>query len=64
MAKNNYPQGGIDDINPASVQQMVSSLKELHDLGRPKTDEETKQGTVKANKNTCVSGDYGIFGRQ
>ena len=43
MAKNNYPQAGLDDIEPAAVQQIVSSLKELHELGRPQTDEETKQ---------------------
>ena len=43
MAKNNYPQSGLDDLEPAAVQQIVTSLKELHDLGRPQTDEETKQ---------------------
>lgn len=31
MAKNNYPQAGLDEIEPAAVQQIVSSLKELHD---------------------------------
>lgn len=40
MAKNNYPQSGLDEIDPGTVQQIVSSLKELHDLGRPKTDDE------------------------
>ena len=43
MAKNNYPQSGLDDLEPAAVQQIVTSLKDLHDLGRPQTDEETKQ---------------------
>ncbi len=43
MAKNNYPQAGLDDLEPVAVQQIVTSLKELHDLGRPQTDEETKQ---------------------
>lgn len=43
MGKNNYPQAGIDDIDPAAVQHIVSSLKELHDKGRPQTDEELKQ---------------------
>lgn len=42
MAKNNYPQAGLDDLEPEAVQQIVTSLKELHDLGRPQTDEETK----------------------
>lgn len=43
MGKNNYPQAGLDDLEPAAVQQIVSSLKELHDKGRPQTDEELKQ---------------------
>lgn len=43
MAKNNYPQAGLDEIEPAAVQQIVSSLKELHDKGRPKTDEEVEE---------------------
>ena len=43
MAKNNYPQAGLDDLEPAAIQQIVSSLKELHELGRPQTDEETKK---------------------
>lgn len=43
MSKNNYPQAGLDELEPIAVQQIVSSLKELHDLGRPQTDEETKQ---------------------
>lgn len=40
MARNNYPQAKLDNIEPAAVQQIVSSLKELHDMGRPQTDEE------------------------
>lgn len=40
MARNNYPQAGLDEIEPGTVQQIVTSLKELHDLGRPETDEE------------------------
>lgn len=43
MNKNNYPQAGLDAIEPVAVQQIVSSLKELHDMGKPETDEETKQ---------------------
>lgn len=43
MSKTNYPQAGLDTIEPAAVQQIVSSLKELHDMGKPETDEETKQ---------------------
>lgn len=40
MARNNYPQAGLDNMEPAAVQQIVASLRELHELGRPKTDEE------------------------
>lgn len=43
MARNNYPQAGLDELEPEAVQAIVSSLKDLHDLGRPQTDEETKQ---------------------
>lgn len=43
MAKNNYPQAGLEDIEPATVQKIVTSLKELHDLGKPTTDEETEK---------------------
>lgn len=43
MAKNNYPQAGLDDLEPAVVQQIVTSLKELHDMGKPSTDEDVEQ---------------------
>lgn len=43
MAKNNYPQGQLDDIEPGKVQEIVTSLKELHDRGKPQTDDEVKQ---------------------
>ena len=43
MGKRNYPQAGLDNMEPATVQEIVGSLKELYDLGRPQTDEETKQ---------------------
>lgn len=43
MAKNNYPQAGLDEIEPGAVQQIVTSLKELHDMGRPKTDAEVEE---------------------
>ena len=29
-------------MEPAAVQQIVASLRELHELGRPKTDEEVE----------------------
>lgn len=43
MAKNHYPQGQLDDLEPTTVQEIVSSLKQLHGKGKPKTDEEIKQ---------------------
>lgn len=43
MARNNYPQGQLEDIEPSTVQEIVASLKELHDRGKPQTDEEIKQ---------------------
>lgn len=43
MAKNNYPQGQLDGIEPEKVQELVTSLKQLHDRGKPETDEEKKQ---------------------
>lgn len=43
MKKNNYPQGALDEIEPAAVNKIVGSLRELYDKGRPKTDEEVEQ---------------------
>lgn len=43
MGRNNYPQAGLDDMQPEKVQEIVTSLKQLHDKGKPKTDEEIKQ---------------------
>ena len=43
MTKNNYPQSGLDDVPPAQVREIVSSLRELHDLGKPVTDAETEE---------------------
>lgn len=40
MARNNYPQAKLDEIEPAAVHQIVTSLKELYDMGKPETDEE------------------------
>lgn len=42
MSKNNYPQGQLDEINPVAVQQIVTSLKDLYDRGRPQTDAEVE----------------------
>ena len=43
MGRNSYPQGQIDDIEPSTVQELITSLKQLHDRGKPETDEEIKQ---------------------
>ena len=43
MSRNNYPQSNIDSMNPEKVQRIVNSLRELHDMGRPKTDQETER---------------------
>ncbi len=43
MGRNNYPQGQIDEIEPSTVQEIVKSLKQLHDRGKPQTDDEIKQ---------------------
>lgn len=43
MAKNRYPQGQIDDVEPSTVQEIVTSLKQLHDRGKPRTDTEIEQ---------------------
>ena len=43
MAKNNYPQSGLDDVPPAQVREIVSSLRQLHDLGKPQSDAETEE---------------------
>lgn len=42
MSKN-YPQAGLDDMEPGAVQQLVTSLKELHDMGKPQTDAEVEE---------------------
>lgn len=43
MAKNNYLQSNIEEIEPSSVREIVTSLKDLHDRGKPKSDEEIRQ---------------------
>ena len=43
MARNSYPQGQIEDVEPSTVREIVTSLKELHDRGKPQTDEEIRQ---------------------
>ena len=40
---NNYPQGELDKMEPATTQMIVTSLMELYDKGKPQTDEEVRQ---------------------
>lgn len=42
MGKN-YPQGALDDIEPSAVRELITSLKQLHDKGKPTTDEEIEK---------------------
>ena len=37
-----YPQETLNDIEPGEVSEIVTSIKELHDLGRPTTDDEVE----------------------
>lgn len=41
--KNNFPTGQLADVPAEFIQDMVASLKELYDKGRPMTDDETEQ---------------------
>lgn len=41
MAK--FPQGSLDDIEPSAVQDIVTSLAQLHSAGRPKSDDEVEE---------------------
>lgn len=38
-----FPQGRLEEIPPVEVGEIVSSLKELYDKGKPETDEEVEQ---------------------
>lgn len=42
MAKNNYPQAAIENVEPSVVRQITASLRELHDKGKPETDFEVE----------------------
>ena len=43
MARNKHIQGSLENIPQTDVQIMVSSLKELYDLGKPKDDAEVEE---------------------
>lgn len=42
MSKNNFPQAGLENLEPEFVAEVVQSLRELNEMGKPKTDEEVK----------------------
>lgn len=42
MSKNNFPQAGLENLEPEFVAEVVQSLRELNELGKPETDEEVK----------------------
>lgn len=42
MARNNFPQGKLEELRPEKTQEIVASLRELHDMGQPRTDEEVR----------------------
>lgn len=41
MAK--YPQGQLEDLSKCEVSQIITSIMELHDKGKPETDEEVSE---------------------
>lgn len=40
--KNNFPQGKLEDLPKETVKDMVTSLKELHSMGKPDTNDDLK----------------------
>lgn len=40
MAKHQFPQQQVDDLEPQFVSEVVGSLKELNDMGKPVTNED------------------------
>lgn len=43
MAKNNFPQAGLENIEPSTTRNLISSLRDLHDKGKPQTEQEIKE---------------------
>ena len=43
MGKHQFPQQQIDDLEPDFVSDVVESLRELNDMGKPVTDEELEK---------------------
>lgn len=51
---SNFPQMQLEQLDKPAVQEMVSDLRQLYDMGRPKTDEELKQSYKRANLKFIV----------
>jgi hypothetical protein len=45
VAKRQFPQGQLEDIEPTKVQQITQNLNTLYSLGKPKTDTEVEDRT-------------------
>ena len=43
MEKNNYPTASLNGMAPTAVTELVTSLKQLHDEGRPETDKDLEK---------------------
>lgn len=43
MGRGVSPQQTLETIEPSAIQEMVTNLKQLHDLGKPSTDEEVEE---------------------
>lgn len=43
MEKNNYPAASLNAIEPSTVAELVTSLKQLHEKGKPDTDDELER---------------------
>lgn len=45
-SKSNFPQMQLEEIEKPAVQQMVTDLRQLYDMGRPQNNDELKKRTV------------------
>mgnify|MGYP007069927810 CR=1 FL=1 len=52
MKKSNYPQSALEQIEPSKVQEITTSLLELHNQGKPESNEELRQ-RIDAFFNFC-----------
>lgn len=40
---NNFPQAGLEDLPPEFVSEVVQSLRELNEMGKPETDKDVQE---------------------